>query len=369
MSDEPVFVSPRFGCNSFFPVFLSYHLASYNIYFRNMHLKHYCYLFAALVLCGCASEKKQPVEYVSATHEVLNDDIMTTMPGTIRVAGDFLVWEDPFARDYFVHVHEKSTGKAVGVMGKVGEGPREFITGEVIGACIDNRLFAIDVNGKTKGFLSIDSLAQGKDAFVELAEEEKASRPRLPEYAKEVYIGRTEDGDEHYFEAVLHGKKVEFGKYPIPEVKEHVSNRMAYNQSRGVLASSSSRFPYLALYKNDGKTFSLAWENKSDGSEYEIQDDKIIFDRKVGGIFGLCMSKDYIIALQRDRTKDAMDESTVGRDVSKCPHHVFLYDYDGNLVKIVDLGIPVMRIAAEEKDNTLYAIGANPEYVLVKYEL
>lgn len=51
------------------------------------------------------------------------------------------------------------------------------------------------------------------------------------------------------------------------------------------------------------------------------------------------------------------------------PSYCFLYDYDGNLVKIVDLGIPVMRIASEEQSNTLYAIGVNPDFVLVKYEL
>lgn len=334
-----------------------------------MYLKKYCYLFASFLLCSCANEKKPNVEYVSVTHEVLNDDILTTMPGDLLVAGDFLVWEDPFARDYFVHVHEKSTGNKVGVMGKVGEGPREFITGVISGACINNRFLAIDINGNTKGFLSIDSLVQGKDAFVQLTEAEKTSRPQLTEYVKDLYIGSTEEGDEYYFKAILNGKEVKFGNYPIPEVKEHIANERGYNQSRGVLASACSRFPYLALYKNDGKTFSLAWEHKSDGKEYDVRDDEIIFDRRFGGIFGLCMSKDYIITLQRDRSKDDMDESTVGRDVSKCPHHVFLYDYEGNLVKIVDLGIPVMRIAAEEKDNTMYAIGANPEYALVKYEL
>ena len=332
-------------------------------------MKIYCYLFAAFVLCGCTGEKKQNVEYISATHEVLDDDIMTTMPGTILIAGDFLVWENPFARDYFVHVHEKSSGNKVGVMGKVGEGPREFITGSISNSCVGNRIFAEDINGNTVGFLSIDSLVQGKDAFVQLTEDEKTSRPKLTEYVKDLYIGWTEDGDEHYFKAILNGKEVKFGNYPIPQVKEHVSNEMAYNRERGVLANVCSRFPYLALYKNDGETFSLVCERKSDGSEYEIRNGKIVFDRKVGGIFELCMSKDYIIALQRDRTKDDMDESTVGRNVSKCPHHVFLYDYEGNLVKIVDLGIPVMRIAAEEKDNTLYAIGANPEYVLMKYKL
>ena len=104
-------------------------------------MKTYYYLLIFFFLYGCANEKKLNVEYVSATYELLDDEIATTMPGTLRVAGDFLVWEDPFARDYFVHVHEKETGRKVGVMGKVGEGPREFITGGINGSCIDNRFF------------------------------------------------------------------------------------------------------------------------------------------------------------------------------------------------------------------------------------
>ena len=40
-------------------------------------------------------------------------------------------------------------------MGKVGEGPREFITGGINGSCIDNCFFAVDANGKTRGFLSL----------------------------------------------------------------------------------------------------------------------------------------------------------------------------------------------------------------------
>ena len=49
---------------------------------------------------------------------------------------------------------------------------------------------------------------------------------------------------------------------------------------------------------------------------------------------------------------------------AKCPRTVFLYDYDGNLVKIVDLGIPVMRIASEEQSNTLYAMRGESGFCL-----
>ena len=185
-------------------------------------MKTYYYLLILFFLYGCANEKKQNVEYVSATYELLDDEIATTMPGTLRVAGDFLVWEDPFARDYFVHVHEKETGRKVGVMGKVGEGPREFITGGINGSCIDNRFFAVDANGKTRGFLSLDSLSQGKDAFIPMTEEERLSRPAMAEYAKNVYIGIADVGAEHCFETLLHGQTSSFGNYPIPQVKQYL---------------------------------------------------------------------------------------------------------------------------------------------------
>lgn len=330
-----------------------------------MKKKIYFLIFVSF-LFGCESKNTQ---YERISYTLLDDDIMTTMPGSLIVAGDYLVWTDPFARDYFVHVHDKETGRKIGVMGKVGEGPQEFITGGINQIAVDNRFFAADANGKTKGFLSLDSLILNKETFVPLSDSEQLSRPAMTELAKDLFVGITEDGDKDYFEANIQGQNSTFGVYPVSEVKQHVGGNMAYNPEKKSLAYASFYFPYLSLYQETGNTFKLVWERKSNGSEYEVADDQIIFDHTVGGIFEVCMSKDYIIALERDRKRDPMDESTVGRDVSKCPHTVFLYDYDGNLIKIVDLGIPTMRIAADCQDNVLYAIGADPDYVLVKYEL
>lgn len=323
-------------------------------------------LYFFLLSCQNGGED---VLYEKRIYKLLDGDIMTTMPGSLTVAGDFLVWTDPFARDYFVHVHDKKTGKKIGVMGKVGEGPQEFISGSISGGLVDKRFFATDVNGNTKGFLSLDSLVMGKATFIPLSDSERLSRPTMSELAEDLYVGTTKDGADTYFEANIQGHTSTFGVYPVPEVKQHIGGVKAYNSEKGLLAFASFRFPYLALYQKTENAFEFLWERKSKGNEYEIADDRIIFDRTQGGIFELCMSKDYIIALERDRKRDPMDETTVGRDISKCPRTVFLYDYSGNLIKIIDLGIPVMRIAADCQDNVLYAIGADPDYVLVKYEL
>ncbi len=325
-----------------------------------------CFFISIFFLFGCKSENTQ---YEKISYTLLDDEIVTTMPGSLIVTSDYLVWTDPFARDYFVHVHDKETGGKIGAMGKVGEGPQEFITGGINQIAIDNCFFANDANGKTKGFLSLDSLVLNRKTFVPLSDSEQLSRPVMVELMKGLFVGITNDGDSDYFRTNIKGNTSTFGRYPIPEVKQHVGGIFAYNPERDLLAFASFNFPYLVLYQKTGDTFRLLWERKSDGDEYEVADDQIIFDHTVGGIYEVCMSKDYIIALERDRDRDPMDESTVGRDVSKCPHTVFLYDYEGSLIKIVDLGIPVMRIAADCQNNVLYAIGANPDYVLVKYEL
>ena len=150
--------------------------------------------------------------------------------------------------------------------------------------------------------------------------DERLSRPAMAEYAKNVYIGIADAGAEHCFETLLHGQASSFGNYPIPQVKQYLGGERGYNASRGVFVYSCYDFPYLALYQQDEDKFSLVWEWRTDGDEYEIRNNEVIFDRRVKGVRGLCMSKDFIITLQRDRRKDDTDESTVGRDASKCPH-------------------------------------------------
>ena len=50
------------------------------------------------ILFGCQS-KQAEVTHEKVTFEVLHNDIMTRMPGSMAVAGDYLMWYDPFARD------------------------------------------------------------------------------------------------------------------------------------------------------------------------------------------------------------------------------------------------------------------------------
>lgn len=333
-----------------------------------MHIKDIilsCFLL--FLICGCKRQMDHP-QRIKIKCQPVSDEVMTTMPGSLIVCRDYLVWTDPFAHDYFVHVHDKSSGEPIGVMGKVGKGPEEFISGGISQYCINNKFYANDPNSNTRGYLSIDSLIRHKNPFVRLVGTEK-EKEGFNQLSNNVYVGYTENGDKDYFNAIINGSRSTFGKYPILESKRHIGLGSAYDSISGMFVYAPFSIPYMALYKRIDNTFILQWERKSDKKNYEIVDGKIIFDRTIQGASEICMTKDYIVTLERDRENDPIDESSVGRDASKCPQTVFLYDFDSRLIKIVDLGLPVMRIAADRSSNTLYAIGVNPEFQIVKCEL
>lgn len=326
-----------------------------------------CFVLVALFY-GCHSVQEREVVREKATAQVLHNEIMTRMPGTMVVVGDYVVWEDPFARDYFVNVYEASTGKLVGKMGKVGEGPNEFITGGISVHCVGGRLFATDANGQNRGFLSVDSLVAGKEPFLPLDVAQREARPKMTELQHGVFVKRTEDGDEAYFKANIRGHESSFGVYPVKDVREHLGTTLAYDSVSGMLACASFTIPYLSLYQKQGDTFKLLWEEEAEIG-YEVSRGKIVPDQRIGGIFGLSLTRDYVVSLHRDWENQPLDSPVQGRDERLIPHLVYLYDYDFHLVKVVDLGMPVVRIASDRRSNTLYAIGLNPDYMLVKYEL
>ena len=80
------------------------------------------------LLCSCnTSEKKiTKVERISLEAEIITDSIHASLPGQLIVFNDYVVWEEAFASDKFLHVVDIQTRKEVGRMGNVGQGPKEF---------------------------------------------------------------------------------------------------------------------------------------------------------------------------------------------------------------------------------------------------
>lgn len=331
------------------------------------------------LLCSCnTSEKKiTKVERISLDAEIITDSIHASLPGSLIVLNDYLVWQDVFASDKFLHVVDIQTRKEVGRMGEVGQGPKEFIHPQ-ISRSYDDCILAFVQGTKHQAYFSIERFLAGEDYYIPVPNSIKInpkSNFRLLEIERGQFITLQPNSDkllEHWNRPYFYS----FGKFPIPESLRkddrfnYFQGNIAYNPDLKKLVYTSYDFPYMAIYTKNGKSFKLQTEVKgkfdysvSSGGELKRNHDSKRGSRE------LTLTLDYIVTVDRDPTIDQTDDREVGRDSMKLPHTVFIYDYEGNLLKIANLGFPVLRIAADTKNNTLYAIVVMEDYVLVKYEL
>lgn len=88
----------------------------------------------------------------------------------------------------------------------------------------------------------------------------------------------------------------------------------------------------------------------------------------------IAITKDYIVSIERDEERPSASlhsnrSTDGGRRFSKATPTVFVYDYDLNLLKIVDVGMPVFRIAADCWSNEVYLIGVNPDFCIATFNI
>ena len=124
--------------------------------------------------------------------------------------------------------------------------------------------------------------------------------------------------------------------------------------------------PYAATFKVTSSNISLLNERTFGNPEYTINGDQM--QVKEGGkdcLVGCCLTEDFIISIMNDPDYTGNDNS----QSSPKRHTVGVFDYDFNLVKIVNLGMPRYNLAASGEDNTFYAIVQNPENSIVEIEL
>ena len=148
--------------------------------------------------------------------------------------------------------------------------------------------------------------------------------------------------------------------------------QVAYNPQRRMLVYSNLFFPYLSVYKCSGnQDWSLVKELKEDW-DYTISEGKLHF-ASVGKkcAMELALTDDYIVLLQRDtEVEESISKQEMrGRNVASLPRSLFVYDYDLDLKKIVNMPFPMLRLCGDVETNTVYAMSVNPEFELIKIEL
>ena len=327
-----------------------------------------------IVLASCKSSHLD-VERISLTLQILHEGLYTMLPGAMLLCDNYLVWEDGFATDTFMHVIDLRTNQEIGKMGKIGRGAEEFITPNLIGN-YGKYVVVADDNSPKYALYSIDSLLEYKNPYI--------AQPNLP-FARTPYAAVVDSAtiiavqfDSPIPFRIVQNQQVvgNFGHFPIPD---SITNRfeilqgpVLYNPQRHLLFYSASFFPYMALYQEKSDNSYELIKETDYPIPYTVKEKRArLLDENTDGFRSPALTKDYIIFIKQDEDNPLpRQQPTSGiRDLSGVPHTVYIFDYDLNLLKIADLDMPVLRIAANSENNTLYIIGLKDSYCIAKCEM
>lgn len=327
--------------------------------------KYICLFTVFLLIISCVNTKNNEVVRTNSEFKVLNDEILTSFPGGLYLLNEHIVWFEPFTSGHFLHLLDKNSGAEVCSSGNIGQGPNEYISPMVSDNIWNNCLYVSDANGNTKGYFSIDKLNETGDAFVKRSEEDSLTRSKGYNTRLEdnLYIGFNKNNEEKAYKLYSNGVEKDFGEYILPDKKQDFGSFTLYNPDRELLVTGCWDVNYFSCYKKDGDNFRLVWENREE-YKYSENNNRIVFDNSRKGVYEMTLTKDFIVTLQRDYENDPTDESQVGRDFEKLPQTLFVYDYDGNLLKIINYNVPITRIAGDVKTNTVYALYVDPDFIL-----
>ena len=346
----------------------------------NKTMKHSIYILITTFCIVCYACKNTSIKVERITlhpSSIILDSLFTQMPGALNTCGHYLVWEDPFNPDHFLRVVDINTKKEIGVMGSTGRGPKEFITPITTGST-GNKVFTCDLNQDKQAFYSIDSLLAGKEPFIPLSSYPIENCLTVIQTGENEFIC-TRTQNDNLFQWIHSDSTISFfGECPI---KEEIDNKqeyfsalagyLKYNPHNKKLIYSASQFPYIVLYEKRNSTFLLKKKKTSPKKTYKIENEEIHFLDEETKPIDIALTKDYIIALQQDEeTKLPPKKRTAGiRDFSSVPNTIFVYDYDLNLKKIINMSMPILRIAASGDTNTLYAVGIDWDFCILTYEI
>ena len=338
-----------------------------------MKKKFLLYSLCLLTLITCKSGSTEIERLTLSPSSTIQDSLFTQLPGSLILCNNYLVWEDPFNPNYFLHVVDINAKKEIGTMGLIGRGPKEFITPLSISS-IGNKIFTYDLNQNKQAYYSIDSMLANKDPFILLPPLPIEDCLDIVQIAEGEFIS-THPQNEQLFQWIHQDSTVSFfGKSPIKEkLKDYYNSRQGtlfYNPYNQKLIYSASLFPYIALYEKEGNNFQLKWEKVSSKNVYEIKNGNIHFIEEAQVPHEIILTKDYIITLEKEENTPTPTKRTAGiRDLSQVPNTIFVYDYDFNLKKIIDMGMPILRIETKGNSNTIYAVGIDLDFCIVTYEI
>lgn len=324
-----------------------------------------------LCLVACKQDKNTVIRIDNPQYTLVTDSIYSRLPGSMFYQDGVIYWHDALSTDNFIHAIEVSTGKELYSFGNMGDGPEEF-SFPLFSLSSTSGLYIADLESNLKILYQINKDTDTLDVSIGTYENKKGVS-RIIDLGNNglLYFSPSKESP---FEICRHGSCFSSGKLPV---EESVTNgydvyqgSVVYNPKNAYLVYATFGFPYMAVYQLENNNLALKKEAKTP-IEYTVLDKEIKLDKKnAEGIMELALTENYIVALKRDEVAEGeKPKAEYARDMSTLPRSLFVYDYDLNLIKIINMPFPLLRLCGDIDSDVFYAIGANPEFEILKISL
>lgn len=321
---------------------------------------------------GCSFKKD--VEKGEIHPEILLESIATRLPGELFYSEEKLIMIDPFGRPNFIKIFDSNNGGLLGTTGVLGQGPLEFITPGGV-QFIENEFLVYDPNLRSLGFFDIAKVNGAEsEALKEIQKNELfKGMLKLLEIGDSRFVGANYDGSPFTLIDFSTKEKTEFGKFPV---SEEVGNSMdvfqgtiKYHKNRKILTYASFNTKYLSLYdlKKSETIPTLLWEKDMVKPKFRIIENQLEWEKdQEKGFSELCFTKDFIVVSFKEGLNLVDNE---GRSTDLIPQSLYIFDYEGNLVKNLVSSVPILRLSDNVESNIVFAIGVTPEFCLMKFNI
>ena len=335
--------------------------------------KTYLPILLSLFLGFSCTSKEQEVQRISEqTYQIVSDSIYTRMPGKILYQDGFVFWEDPTAFDNFMHAIDVRKKTEIAAFANMGEGPYDF-TAPLVSLSPKGGFYLTDLNKPLEIHYQWNPADSTFTSTPRKSPNDNRNVTRML-HLDESQVLHHCPKDEKLFQLYTNDAPgLSFGNRPI---QDEINNpydifqgNAEYNPDRKVLVYSSINFPYTATF-DGGKDWKLKDEIK-DNWDYSISEGALHFSSATKhGAWEVALTKDYIVLLQRDtQTEGTIEREKEGRGMESIPRSLYLYDYNLNLKKIINMPCRMLRLCGDVKTNTVYAMAINPEFELISIDL
>ncbi len=309
---------------------------------------------------------------------LLADGDEIILPKEIAVIGQYLVVIDGYA-DSVLTVLDRGNGRTVAKLGRRGEGPGEFRGAMSIDPVSDTEFWVYDVTLRRFTFVDLDEVLSNPDAI----------RDRTVNFVSDVTVmypvwvdstilalGFFDDGRIKRFAADGSGGSA-FGEVPggdIPEVpplvRQHAySGVMRLNRPSHLLVVVTRHASLLEIFQTSGQPVFRGNGPFQFGPNFFVNQDgrgQAVMGSDVLMRFGytnVTVTDDAIFAVFSGRTRQAYESEAPAGE------YVHVFDWSGNLVKVLHLDESVWAIAASDDGRWLYASAFLPVPRVLRFDL